>query len=265
MIYPDPEPTTDVDSLLGALHRADQNWPNRGDLERYWEEHAYSRPFQSVEEAELAVQKLHERDSAESRISQIGWHVREKAVEEFLKAHAKTTDSTEINSTQRAIKQLMLTSSFNKLEGLLRDIQENGVAQALKRYRSVDRGNKYGHIFAGFLALLEIVVFLLVLSACEHGFQTIVVCALGFIYTAVSYQGYVLADLNLKHFAALLEETSRLKYLLKDRGFQRSEAEDSFETLNSTFAKNQVRFWITVAKTSIISLICLAGLVTSLL
>jgi hypothetical protein len=80
MHYPDPKPDTDVDILLRALHRADQNWPNREDLERYWEEHHYSRPFGSIEEAEMAVQKFHERESAENCIWQIGWNLREKAI-----------------------------------------------------------------------------------------------------------------------------------------------------------------------------------------
>src|SRR5689334_5892206 len=103
MDYPDPNPDTDVDILLGALHRADQNWPNRADLERYWEEHQYFRPFESIEEAETVVQKFHERESAENAIRQVGWNIREKAIGKFLDAYAITTNSFELGSAQHII------------------------------------------------------------------------------------------------------------------------------------------------------------------
>ena len=261
MHYPDPKPYTDVDILLHALHRADQNWPNRGDLERYWEEHQSFRPFESMEEAEIAVQKLHERESAESAIWQIGWNLREKAIGAFLDAYANTTNSFERGSAEYIINHLMATSSFNRLELFLRDILQNGAEKAIKKYRTVDRGSRYGHIFAGFLALVEIAVLLLVLNACQHGFQTMVICALGFIYSVIAFQGLTSNDFNVRRFATVVWETSRIRYLLNDRGFKLDEVEEDFLQLNKILAKNQVRTWIAGVKFCTIDLICLVGVV----
>ncbi len=259
----DPKSETDVDILLRALHRADQNWPNRGDLERYWEGHRYFRSFGSIEEAETAISNFHERESTESRIWDIGWHLREKALEAFLDAHVSKTDSFERGTAQRIIDQLMSTSSFNGLEMFLRDVVENGAEKAIKKYRTVDRGANYGHIFAGFLALVEVAVLLLVLSACQHGFQTIVICALGFIYSVIAFQGLSSNDFNVRRFATVVGETSRVRYLLKDKGFKRNEAEEDFVQLNKSLAKSHVRFWIACVKFCIIDLICLVCMVMS--
>lgn len=263
MHYPDPKPDTDVDILLRALHRADQNWPNRWDLECYWEKHQYFRPFESIEEAEMAVQKFHERESVENGIWQISWDLREKAIEAFLDAHASTTDSFSRSSAQHIINQLLSTSSFNRLEFFLRDIFSNGIEKALKKYRAVDRGSKYGHIFAGLFALVEIAVLLLVLNACQHGFQTMVICALGFIYSALVFQGLTSNDFNVRRFATVVWQTSRIRHLLKDRGFKRDEVEEDFIQLDKILAKSRVRYWIAGVKFCIIDLICLVGLVMS--
>lgn len=265
MDYPDPKPDTDVDTLLRALHRADQNWPNRSDLEQFWEEHRHFRPFESIEEAEIAVQKLHERESAESGIGQVSWSLRERTIGAFLDAHAITTNKSERGSAQHIINQLLSTSSFNRLELFLRDILENGVEKAVKTYRTIDRGSKYGHIFAGARAVVEIAVLLFVLNACQHGFQTMVICALGFIYSAIAFQGLTSNDFNVRRFATVVGEISRVRYLLKDRGFKRGDTEEEFLQLDRILAKSRVRYWIAAVKFWVIDLICLVGLVMSAL
>ena len=128
-------------------------------------------------------------------------------------------------------------------------------------YRTVDRGSRYGHIFAGFLALVEIAVLLLVLNACQHGFQTMVICALGFIYSVIAFQGLTSNDFNVRRFATVVWETSRIRYLLNDRGFKLDEVEEDFLQLNKILAKNQVRTWIAGVKFCTIDLICLVGVV----
>ena len=265
MDYPDPRPNTDVDILMLALHRADQNWPNRADLEQYWEEHEYLRPFGSIEQAEAAIQKFHERDSAELSIRQIGWNLREKAIESFLRAHASSTESFEQGRAKHIINLLISTSSFTGLELFLGDILQNGVEKAVKQYQTVDRGNKYGHIFVGLLALLEISVLLIVLNACQHGFQTMVLCGIGLIYSVIAFQGLASNDFDVRRFATVVRETSRIRYLLKDRGFRREEAEEDFIQLDRILAKSQVRYWVAGVKFLIIDLICLIGLVWSAL
>lgn len=259
MHYTDPKPDADVEILLRALHRADQNWPDRQDIERYWEEQQSFRPFASVEEAEIAIEKFHDHESVEARISQIGWRLRERAIDVFLDAHAPTSDSHQ-RSSARYINQMMSTSGYNRLELFLTDISEHGVEEAVKRFRTVDRGSKYGHIFCGLLALIEIGLLLLILNACQHGFQTMVICALGFIYSAIAFQGLSSNDFNVRRFATVIGEIYRIRYLLKDRAFKRDEAEQEFLELDKILAKSQVRYWIATAKFCIIDLICLVGL-----
>jgi hypothetical protein len=127
------------------------------------------------------------------------------------------------------------------------------------------RGSKYGHIFAGLLALVEIAILLLVLNACQHGFQTMVICALGFIHSVIAFQGLASNDFNVRRFTTVVSETSRIRYLLKDKGLKRDEAEEDFLQLDKILAKSQVRYWIACVKFCIIDLICLVGLVMSAL
>ena len=72
----------------------------------------------------------------------------------------------------------------------MRDIADLGPEKALAAFRKVDSGWKVGHAFSGFLALLDVCVIGLALAACIRGFQTIVVAALGLIYSTLNFRSF---------------------------------------------------------------------------
>jgi hypothetical protein len=112
------------------------------------------------------------------------------------------------------VEILIANDDLRSVENYLVDIVRSGHKQAKENYQKINRGNTVGHIFAVLFSVVEIAVLSLVISAVQHGFQTIVTCGLGIIYSTLAFFAAARAHGSAAQHVAVLLETTRLRRLL---------------------------------------------------
>lgn len=165
----------------------------------------------------------------------------------------------------QAVQVCLHEERFEELEEFLRDIARGGFDSAWKKFNKSRSGTLLGHVWVGLLAAFEIAIFLLALNACEHGFQVLVISALGFIYATVLFAVESAGRYQVSQFFSINYGATRMRFLLKDKILNRNmvnEAQDDFIKANQ---KASVRHYISTTKTIIIELIAVLAVLATVL
>lgn len=262
MTHDMPDPDSGPSDTLLALHRAHQLWPNPADLRSLAEQDGLGIfPYETLDQALKEVTEFHHADQVRTRLSLLSDRVRIQALNDFCSHHMGESTASERKSVTHEASVLFREENLQRLEEFLQDVITVGHVKALENLRKRDSGSKAGHILSVFWASLEVVFLLLILRACAHGFQAIVVAAIGFSYCSLmlAVDSVRLFQFELLFISVL--DTKIIRRLLNDSVITTANLEADRYRHGKQAAVGNIRFYILAIKLGAISLICSLALI----
>ena len=174
----------ELEQIVRAIWRSHLLIPTEEDLESL-PPSSYYRDFGigSLDEAKDDVRRLRAEDERRRRIGQISVELREVALSEFLEKYCMTWENTVSLRVKAYIEDDRVDQIGRFLADVVRSVPEAAYLNSLK----VKGANRSGQVWDGLLSLLEVAGFILVLRACQPGFQVLAVSIIAFAYCNISF------------------------------------------------------------------------------
>jgi hypothetical protein len=244
----------DIAEAIEALKRSRR--PARSDLE-FLSQERWSQffPFANVSEAEAFLDEFYSTDSANKKIDSLAYGVSLMALTKYRNTHLSNLADWQKMSSQADIDRLVKEERFTRLEKYLSDIAVDGYKKAGANLQKPDRGLKFQYVNIGFFSLLELVVGLLILNACERGFQVLVISSMALIYSRIMTTMLVDANGGSHRFVLIGTSLTRIRRLLHDHLLDGSRIDEDLDEVEGVMHRDRVVYRILYAKYFMIDLI----------
>jgi hypothetical protein len=221
--------------------------------------------FQSVDDAESAVEESDSRNRLRRGVDQIGIHLKSQLLQRYCEEHVLTLNDVELGKLRHIVDELLNLEQYGRLEAFLSNIPALGLEGALRELRAVEGGIVWRYLRASVLPLLEILLFALMLNACERGFQQLVIASLGIIYSLALFSFSTGQHYKAETFLLNTAALDRLRQLAKDRMFEADDAADRQIERSKALKKSEISFLVVAFKALIFEIIATIVIVKNVL
>jgi hypothetical protein len=265
----DFEPTPlqrDIELAIDKLKGAEDPTVIRDELDELsrWGKRSQFFPFESVEEANALLDDVSLAKSKREKLNALSDGVRLFALKDYRKAYLSNLTDVGKMVTSSTIDNLAKSARFHTLERYLSDLAQHGYKRAEANLKKPVRGYMFA-FSAGFFSLIEIGVLLLILNACQRGFEVLIVSLLALIY--VHFGHHMLRESNKGDlfFVSLLVQIERVRILLQDRLLDWDQEDKDLDELDRSRYRNRITTYVADAKYLIIEVIAIVEILRTVL